>query len=268
MVLGNYNKERSKGQGYFNGLIKNEDVGVMRDNNIYGNTRTIYTLNNNGNGLYLYHYYGLLRKLYQYRKDKMEAYDNVVIGALFDVRDKSKYINKNGFDINIDVSDILSVTSYDVSYLVFMKQKELLEKYYIGKIDEGAYRLLRNSNHLIGDDMIFRVFFPKKIKAFQTPNGFRTDELIRVPDSVRILDYLVKGDLAKYTSSSNITLEQLNCFEFDDEPYDEIGFDLLNEMFGVLNDKNILSYSKEGIIEYAINQALANEEIMRLVKEK
>ena len=114
----------------------------------------------------------------------------------------------------------------------------------------------------------FRAFFPYKIKARRLSNYYFTEQVIRVPNSVRILDYLVSGDIDKYVGNSNIFLEQLDCFEFDLEPYDEIGYELIEELCGVVCKNSLFGDTKENILQYTINQAEANEELLRLVKSR
>ena len=267
-MLGAYNEDFQIGKKYFNNLIKNEDASETKIEPYYGDTRTIYTINENGSGIYLYHYYSFIEKLYRFRKNEMEKYDNLILSAAFEMREKCKDINNYYSDMIINSDDIGHVNQYFVSCSFFMEKKSLLEKFYRGELKNGLYHLFTYYNAKFMDNIKgFRPFFPHKINAFRGSNFYRTDQVINVPDSVRTLDYLADGDLIKYTSSSNISLEQLDCFEFDNEPYDEIGLDELIDFYGERCDKNIKG-TTDSIIDFVIEQATANEEVMRLVKER
>ena len=123
MVIG-FNGEIQKGQKYFDNLIKNEDASEVKQHQKYGETRTIYTLSEGKKSLLLYHYYILVERLYQYRKLKMEPFDNLIISSTFDIKGKKSFDNSYCKDVIILAENIDNVYSYGNYTGFFYNAKE------------------------------------------------------------------------------------------------------------------------------------------------
>lgn len=237
-----------------------------------------YTIDKKEENILLYEYKALADKLYEYKKRKMQEEKYKLLRASFALKYASDYsFKENEFNLtksdNIDGAHHPYISYSDVD-LPLEEQQEILEKFYRGNIVIGEMKSFGHPSIYNTDGAL--ALFPKEINVKKTEHQsnsshilYFTDDVIRVPRSIILLNSLEDGDVNHIANNIDKLDEQLECFEFSQEPIDSIKLATLKAMY---DGKYINSYSHgaetEDVIDYTIKKARENKNVLQLVKNR
>lgn len=175
----------------------------------------------------IYHYEVNTEKLYQYKKEHIKQID--ILSANIKVIYLSSQIDKikKGNNINFCHLDFRDNGYFcgDKTYKSEKEQSELLEQYCNGTLHSHLYD---NANYyaLFPDELLI-----KDVCSVEGNLYVCVDGILRLTDDLYLLERLEKENVYFTEKEMGLLKNQLECFEFSDDPIDIISLKSLEVLY-------------------------------------